>query len=388
MKRLFYVGLLGLIAFEILNVYFIMPMPGSQRFRSIDVAYALYNWRWAFRIVFGLMVVAGAPSALRVRWAWRAVPIVLVLLALVVGWACNFMMNAQSMFSQPNHLAFQGRAQNRLDEGSIVVGVEHNGQAKAWPVRFLVYHHQVQDTVGGLPVLVTYCSVCRTGRVFEPRVGDQPEKFRLVGMDHFNAMFEDSRTGSWWRQVNGTAIAGPLKGAELPEVPSVQMTLRQWFDLHPDSQVMQPDADFLAQYDTEGRFERGESKGSLTRTDRGSWNEKSWVVGVEVAGASKAYDWNRLKELRVINDNVGETPIVLVLAADGQGFAAFARPGGEFQLEGDVLTSEGRRYDFAGRDLADPALRLRALPASQEFWHSWRTFHPETGRHEMPLPVG
>lgn len=381
MKKLFYAGMVVLILFEILNVYFIMPMPGSQRFRSIDVAYALHSYRWVIRIACLLLIAAGGWAAFRVRWPWRSVPIALVLLGLAVAWVCNFMMNAESMFRQANQLVFQDRAHNRLDEASLVIAVEHNGKAKAWPLRFLVYHHQVQDSVGGLPVLVTYCSVCRTGRVFEPRVGAQPEKFRLVGMDHFNAMLEDSRTGSWWRQVNGRAVAGPLKGAELPEVPSFQMTLRQWFDLHPDSQVMQPDEEFLAQYDMDGRFERGESKGSLTRTDRASWNDKSWVVGIEARGASKAYDWNRLRQMRVINDSVGETPIVLVLAVDGQGIAAFARPGGEFRLEEDVLISEGRRYDFLGRDLDDPARRLQMLPASQEFWHSWRTFHPGTGRY-------
>ena len=43
--------------------------------------------------------------------------------------------------------------------------------------------------------MVTYCTVCRTGRVFSPIVEGQPETFRLVGMDHFNAMFEDEGTG-------------------------------------------------------------------------------------------------------------------------------------------------------------------------------------------------
>ena len=361
-------------------------VPGSQRIHSIDFAYALYSYRWVIRVVCGLLIVAGAAAAFRARWPWRSVPVALVLVALAVAWVCNFQMNADSMFSQPNHLVFQGRAQNRLDESSIVIGFEHNGEARAWPVRLLVFHHQVQDTVGGLPVLVTYCSVCRTGRIFEPRVDGQPEKFRLVGMDHFNAMFEDSRTGSWWRQANGRAVVGPLKGSNLPELPSFQMSLRQWFDLHPDSQVMQPDPDYLAQYDMDGRFERGESTGSLTRTDRASWNDKSWVVGVEAGGVSKAYDWNRLRDLRVINDTIGVTPVVLVLTADGQGFAAFVRGREEFRVEDDVLTSDGRRYDFLGRDLVDPTLRLQALPASQEFWHSWRTFHPDTGRYELPLP--
>ena len=76
-------------------------------------------------------------------------------------------------------------------------------------------------------------------------------------------------------------LEGLPKGLRLTEVTSSQLTLRQFFTLHPDGVVMQPDPAFASNYDAEGRFERGESKGDLTRTDRGSWNEKSWVVGVE-----------------------------------------------------------------------------------------------------------
>lgn len=381
MKKLFYSGLLGLVLFEVLKVYFIMPMPGSQRHDTVDLAYALHGYRWLIRLACIAAIAGGVREAFLVRWRWRWVPILLLGVGGVVTWLFNFKMTADSMFKEPRTLVFQDRTGNQLGEDTLIVGVTHNGVAKAWPIRFLVYHHQVQDTVGGKRVLVTYCSVCRTGRVFEPVVNGQPETFRLVGMDHFNAMFEDARTGSWWRQANGEAITGPLKGAKLPEVASVQMTLKQWFDLQPDGRVMQADPAFLGSYDTQGRFERGESKGSLTRTDRSSWQEKSWVVGLQVGRASKAYDWNRLKQERIINDEVGGTPIVLVLAADGQGFAAFERPGGLFTVEGEVLVADGRRYDFLGRDTADPAKRLKPVQAHQEFWHSWRTFHPDTGQY-------
>ena len=91
----------------------------------------------------------------------------------------------------------------------LVLGVQINGQARAYPIQYIAYHHQVTDTVGGKPIMVTYCSVCRSGRVFEPRISGKQDAFRLVGMDHFNAMFEDKTTGTWWRQVNGEAVAGP-----------------------------------------------------------------------------------------------------------------------------------------------------------------------------------
>lgn len=64
-KKLFLLAAVGLILFEVLNVYFIMPMPGSQRMRSIDLAYFLYTWRWVFRVFFGLILVATFFTALK-----------------------------------------------------------------------------------------------------------------------------------------------------------------------------------------------------------------------------------------------------------------------------------------------------------------------------------
>ena len=381
---LFYLGLIGLALFELAKVYFIMPMPGSQRIKSLDAAYALHTWRWAFRVVAFVAIVAGIRAAFTARGWWRAVPVLVLLGAAGVGIAANYVLMADRMFRQPEHLVVAPRAANTVDENSVVVGVVRDGEAKAWPMRFLVYHHQIQDTIGGKPILVTYCSVCRTGRVFEPIVGGQHETFRLVGMDTFNAMFEDTRTGSWWRQATGRAVTGPLKGTSLTEVNSAQLTLRQFFALHPNALVMQPDPKFASKYDSEGRFERGESLGDLTRTDPGSWNDKSWVVGIERGTASKAYDWNELKALRVINDHVGGTPIVLALSEDGQGFVAFERPAGvpAFAIARNVLSANGRSYDFSGRDLAGAGPALTPIAASQEFWHSWLAFHPATQKAE------
>ena len=248
-RSLFYLGVIGLALFEVAKVYFIMPMPGSQRIKSLDAAYALHTWRWAFRLVALVAIGAGLRAAFNVRLWLRAVPVLVLLAAAGVGYAANYVLMADQMFRPTEHLVLAPRATNTVDEHSVVVGVELNGEAKAWPIRFILYHHQVRDTIGGKPIMVTYCNVCRTGRVFEPIVGGQPETFRLVGMDTFNAMFEDTRTGSWWRQATGTAVTGPLKGTSLTEVNSAQLTLKQFFALHPNALVMQPDPAFLAEYD-------------------------------------------------------------------------------------------------------------------------------------------
>ncbi|MBC7897721.1 MAG: DUF3179 domain-containing protein, partial [Cytophagaceae bacterium] len=291
----------------------------------------------------------------------------------------NFRMAADHMFLQPRTLRMVSSAENTVALDRLVVGVEVNGEARAYPLQYIGYHHQVRDTIGGGPIMVSYCTVCRTGRVFTPVVNGQPETFRLVGMDHWNAMFEDKATGSWWRQANGEAVTGPLKGTTMHEVPSVQVTLAQWLALHPSSLVMQADSAFLEEYAKDYSYERGTSRKSLTGTDTLSWGEKSWVIGITIGEASMAYDWNALRRARVINDAVGETPIVIVLAKDTASFFAFARPtpSDTFQLRGDSLVAASGTWATDG---TGPSGALRRIKASQEFWHSWRTFQPGTGK--------
>lgn len=381
MKKLFYVGVIGLALFEVANVYFIMPMPGSQRMNSLDLAYFLYSYRWVFRIVLGLMTLIGVIPVFQIKHKW--LPALLLLIAAGVSYMFNFRMTADQMFLQPEHLTFKSKDGNLLNDSSIVVSVENNGQVKAYPMRFIVYHHQVQDTVGGKPIIATYCSVCRTGRVYEPTVKGKHEKFRLVGMDHFNAMFEDETTKSWWRQATGEAVTGALKGEALPEIESTQMTIRKLFELYPSALVMQLDKTWKEKYDTLGRFEKGKSKGKLTRTDSLSWKDKSWVVGIQIGNQAKAYDWLDLKKLKVINDEIGSQPIAIVLASDEQSFAAFERPASEkFSARNDSIFVADKGFAFSGKGLTDLSLNLKHVRAYQEFWHSWKTFHPNTKQYQ------
>ena len=378
MKKFFWLGAIGLIIFEIANVYFIMPMPGSQQMNSIDLAYFLYTWRWAFRVLFGLMITVGF-----IKWKAKRKWLLFIPLAIVavVIYMANFKMAADHMFYQPQTKLLVNASANKVDSSRLVIGVTRNGESKAYPISYLGYHHQVLDTIGGKPVIVTYCTVCRTGRVFEPLVKGKPESFRLVGMDHFNAMFEDATTKSWWRQVNGEAITGELKGQQLPEVFSTQTSLASWLQLNPNSLIMQPDPAFLKSYDSSAKYESGKSKSRLTRTDSLSWKPKSWVAGVKAGNGTKAYDWNALKAKRIIHDKINETSVLLVLAKDDKSFFAFERPheNAVFSLHNDTLIYNNHYYRIDGKSL-DSSYSLKPLPVYQEFWHSWQTFNPGTAK--------
>lgn len=381
MKNLFYLGIAGFVLFEIANVYFIMPMPGSQRMGSLDWAYMLYHWRWPIRGVFGIMLVVGFMSAFKAS-RWKAGSALALLIG--VGYLFNFEMAAEKMFLQPQNLRMADAQNNAVKPEKLVLGVAQNGQAKAYPIQFMGYHHQVLDTLGGAPIMVTYCTVCRTGRVFSPTVNGKPETFRLVGMDHFNAMFEDEGTQSWWRQATGEAVAGPLKGSLLPEIPSTQTSLQAWLKLYPNSLVMQRDPSFSTEYDSMDTYDLGLGRGKLTGTDTLSWNEKSWVVGISLDKKNaKAFDWNRLKKERIIHDVVGGQAILLTLASDNQSFMAFKRRDSltVFALQNDTLQIGNKQWDVLGRAIDPRDEDLSPIQAYQEFWHSWRTFHPYTTRY-------
>ena len=376
MKKIFWFGLIGLLLFEIANVYFIMPMPGSQQMNSIDLAYFLYKWRWIFRGLFAAMIFLGL---FKTQWKRKWLLFFPIAIVAAVIYMANFVMAADAMFKQPKQLLLVSAESNKVDSNRLVIGVSVNGEAKAYPIRFLGYHHHIQDTVGGKPIMVTYCTVCRTGRVFEPIVNGRKEKFRLVGMDHFNAMLEDATTKSWWRQVSGEAITGELKGQQLPEVYSTQTSLSDWLQLNPNSLIMQADSNFIRSYDNTFKFESGASKSKLTGTDSLSWKDKSWVIGVKAGNETKAYDWNQLKKEKLIQDKIGATPVLVVLSKNDKSFFAFQRPNDNsaFSLSGDTLLFDNHKYRIDGKGI-DTSFSLKPLPASQEFWHSWRTFNPGT----------
>jgi hypothetical protein len=142
---------------------------------------------------------------------------------------------------------------------------------------------------------------------------------------------------------------------------------------------MQEDPAFVKSYDTTMKFESGKSKSKLTGTDSLSWKDKSWVIGLKAGNERKAFDWNQLKKERIIHDKIGSTPLLLVLATDDKSFFAFERPdaNAQFSLINDTIMYNNRQLGINGKGI-DTSFSLKPLRAYQEFWHSWKTFNPDT----------
>ncbi len=352
MRVLFLIGLALGVFTEILRVYFIMPMPGSQSLNYLDVAYFLHQWIWIFR---GIALILITLSVKKIWPRWKYLSVLLLLFYALVAVLFNFKLSADKMFLMPKHLNYADNKSNQVDTHKLVIGYSFNGEAKAWPLQYIAYHHQVRDSVGGEPVMVTYCSVCRTGRVFSPKIDQETADFRLVGMDHFNAMFEDSKTGSWWRQVNGVCVQGPSKGKKLRELMCSQVPLNLWVQMHPQTLIMQTDSSFINDYNDLNGFEEGVLESSLEGTDTGSWQEKSWVLGAVIDGKSICWDWKRLV-------SKGSQDIQI----NQKNYRAFIEPNGKHFGVYELKRMKGDSFE------------QKTVQSYQEFWHSWRTFHPHT----------
>ena len=370
LKILFYFSLLLFIAFEIYKAFLILPFPGSQHEETVSTAWTLYHYRWYVRIVLAIALTFSIRSVFEKR---RWIPILTLILSSVIVYLTNFMMTAESLFHDVETLTFTTPIKCGLPNDALVIGVTINGESKAYPIRYISFHHQVQDTINGEPVLVTYCDVCRSGIVFSPIIDGQHETFRLVGMDQFNAMFEDQSTGSWWRQVNGTAVAGSQKGKSLSMIPSEQLTLEEWSKRHPSGLIMLPDPAYSKKYASDS-FEKGLDTDPLTRTDTASWKEKSWVIGIQLKGIARAYDWNQLKNERVIYDTIARQQIVLTIDSSNVNYFAYIVPDRK-KLGADIDDLPLRPQSEIGFGTLEP------LYARQVFWHTWKTFYPNTSRY-------
>jgi Protein of unknown function (DUF3179) len=377
LRTLFYLALIVWIAFEILKSYLILPFPGSQQSDAVDLAWFLHHYRWVFRIVLLAGMLFGVKSAFAKR---KWIPAVLLFLTSVIVYFTNFVATAENMFHPPKQLSFSVDG-NKLPDDAIVVAVSNGNTHRAYPVRYIAFHHQVYDTLNGKRLLITYCDVCRSAMVFDPQVNGKQEIFRLVGMDQFNAMLEDSETGSWWRQATGECAAGTMKGEQLQTWPFSQMTFEEFQERFPDGLVMNPATEDAEFYDADGSFEKGKDIDPLTATDTASWNDKSWIIGISYKSCARAYDWNELKKMRVIHDTLCGAEIVVGIDSNNVDYFAYKVNQQRWIPQSlDTLTS--------GWDFRPGFNNLEPLQARQMFWHTWHTFYPNATHYKNRFTVG
>jgi hypothetical protein len=385
----FWLGIFLLLVPALIHAYLLMPFPGSQDLEAIWFVYYLEKIVLPSRII-GFLLVAWPlwKTFTQGNWQQKTIQGSVLLLCLGLFYFTDWMYKAERMFEEPGIVRFADAAHNQVPDTLLVIGVIEGNVAKAYPVNYLGYHHKVQDSVGTTPVLVTYCTMCRTGRVYSPVINGKYQAFRLVGARHYNAVIEDPDTKSWWYQATGEAAAGPLKGKMLQEINAEQLSLRSWLEKYPHSLVLQPDSTYAQDYDGLKRYDRLQPIDRDSTLSPDTLIRKSWVVGVDIQGKAKAYDWKQLQKHQLVNDTIGQIPVVVMIEKDSLSFHVWNR---KVNNETFVFTLDSVRSGL--RDTGTYSLwnakgeciegtfegkQLTKIQAYQEYWHSWKFFHPST----------
>ncbi|MBE7384631.1 MAG: DUF3179 domain-containing protein [Leptolyngbya sp. SIO1E4] len=242
----------------------------------------------------------------------------------------------------------------RLSDNQLVVTVELNHERRAYPLdQMVIPRHLVHDWVGGEPIVVTYCALCRTGLVFHAKMASKALLFKVVGVFRRNLIMEDHSTHTIWQQATGEAIHGPLSGRVLEMLPAVQIPWEQAKQQDGMTLATEPDNARFAIFATHKGFSLLKKATEMIMTPGRTHLSKTisrheTVFGIQLNGEAKAYPLSSVRSLGTFFDTVGGIELEL-----------------EFNEATEVLNV--RRCDGA----APPVVE-------QHWWLGWNEFHPDT----------
>ena len=279
-----------------------------------------------------------------------------------------------------------------MQHSDIVIGLEINGEAKAYPLSILVWHEIVNDNVGNTPVAITYCPLCFTNQVFERVLEGQEVEFGTSGkLYNSNLVMYDRLTDSYWSQALGKAITGELTNQELKIIPFDVISWGDWISLHPDTLVLTTDTGHTRAYDVDpyGSYYTDPRIMFPVDNEDDRMHPKEIILGFNVDDTYKAYKQSDIESQVVVNDNLNEQQIVLFSLYTGNA-RAFDRNINNQVLDFefsenkiiDLQTSSVWNYDGIAISGDLKGVELNRLPFSPGFWFEWIAFHPDTMVYE------
>ena len=305
-----------------------------------------------------------------------------------------------------------------LTDGDYILGVTVNGESRAYPTRFIWFHHAVNDTFGKpgaaeTHVAITYCSVCNTGIRYDPVVNGKLIMFDFFGLYNGIVALCDRETESVILQGEGRVINGPLMGTIFKTGPLLDTTWGEWVKLHPDTVVMSPETPFKRFYSPKDRPEpRGYDsfpapyfRPTVTRGDlRLPPFDK--VLAVTLAGEPGDAEAERraypIKALiasgGVINESLGKTHVAVFYDSHAAAAVALSAKLGRRVLSFELRAADGKtgffdretgtRWSIEGLGEAGPlkGKSLERLNCHLSQWYGWSAYFPDTTIYGSTAP--
>ena len=221
--------------------------------------------------------------------------------------------------------------------------------------------------------------------------------FHLAGINNQNFLMRDEETGSYWQQISGAAISGPLKGRSLVLVSSDELTFGLWKSEQPAGTLVKDAAAFTPQYAPKDWDVRMAKEPTVISYAYPGMTARTLVLGVRAFGAARAYPFDLLIKEKLVHDRLGGVPILIVTGPDGQSVrvfrsqipsngeeADFYRIGDGGELMMDAKT--GSRWNFQGCATEGSAkdMCLARVDSIKDYWFDWRHYNAATSVFHLP----
>jgi hypothetical protein len=301
-----------------------------------------------------------------------------------------------------------GEAAGWLERDQPVIALRVAGDARAYPLQILTFHEIVNDTVGGVPVAVTFCPLCNASIVFDRRVGERVLDFGTTGrLRKSDLVMYDRQTESWWQQFTGTGIVGAYAGTRLATVPAEVVAFEEFRQAYPAGKVLSRATGYSRPYGRNpyrGYDRVGQNPFLFSDPVDPRLPAMERVLGVSVGEAHRVYPLSVLVTTPVVNDEFRGRPVVVLSrpglrsALDAGRIAESrtipAASAFERHVEGRVLTfaardgrlvdrETGSEWNLFGEATAGPlkGKRLAPLEGGVHFAFAWLAFRPASEIH-------
>ena len=301
-----------------------------------------------------------------------------------------------------------------LEDDDIVLSLAFEGVVRAYPTRIMNWHEIVNDSLGDVPITITFCPLCNSGLVFvRPEINGQHPEFGTSGRIYkSDLVMYDRATLTLWSQLEGGPIMGQLVGKveRLDQIPAGMTTWGFWKEAHPETEVLaRPTTDLriggepATAVSGQGRlYQRNYNLNPYQAylTDNGdtfgtSFSDrrlpaKADVVGVRISDTlAKAYLKEAVEEVGLINDQLGDLSMLVLWDAESQDVIFFEREMNgqiiEFELNGNgqIIDQEtSSLWNKSGTategPMANEGISLKPVVGITTFWFAWFNFHPHT----------
>lgn len=216
--------------------------------------------------------------------------------------------------------------------------------------------------------------------------------FHLAGINNQNFLMRDDQTGTFWQQITGRAVSGPLAGSQLEFVASDELTFGLWRSQSGSKTILKPVAKYANDYEAKDWDVRMAKVKTVLNFPDAGLRSRDLVFGVDAFGVSRAYPVKRIQAAKLINDRLNGTPVLVVLGPDRKSIRVFQAPTGsdyfsltqmpasrmDAALFMDAAT--GSTWNFDGCAISG-ALRgtcLKTVSGLNDYWFDWRNYHPHT----------